>query len=154
MGPPDHRRLPAVAAERKPIYRPSRLRGAALHRPGGLRGGRHRPGPGGCREAEASPAGHGATWLSGQFTGGLVHNPNFGGFDDYGLTIDTVFALQSVGGHQPDVRTARNALAANVDNYMTGDSFGDIGSTYAGSTGEDSSCWRSPPEPTRRTSAA
>jgi hypothetical protein len=47
----------------------------------------------------SSPAGHGATWLSGQFTGGLVHNPNFGGFDDYGLTIDTVFALRAIGGH-------------------------------------------------------
>jgi hypothetical protein len=82
----------------------------------------------------SSPAGHGATWLSGQFTGGLVHNPNFGGFDDYGLTIDTVFALRAIGGHKPEVRTARTALAANVDNYITGDSFGDPGSTYAGST--------------------
>ncbi len=81
-----------------------------------------------------SPAGHGATWLSRQFTGGLVHNPNFGGFDDYGLTIDTVFALKSIGGHHQDVRTARHALAANVDDYITGDSFGDVGSTYAGST--------------------
>ena len=82
----------------------------------------------------SSPAGHGATWLSGQLTGGLIHNPNFGGFDDYGLTIDTVFALKAIGGHMPEVRTARNALAANVDNYITGDAFGDPGSTYAGST--------------------
>ena len=82
----------------------------------------------------SSPAGHGATWLAAQPTGGLIHNPNFGGFDDYGLTIDTVFALQAIGGHKTEVRTARNALAANVDSYITGDAFGDPGSAYAGST--------------------
>ncbi len=90
-----------------------------------------------AQAAAASPgssAGHGATWLSHQFTGGLVHNPNFGGFDDYGLTIDTVFALRAIGGHTPEVRTARHALAANIENYITGESFGDVGSTYAGPT--------------------
>ena len=55
----------------------------------------------------SSPAGHGGTWLAAQPTGGLIHNPNFGGFDDYGLTIDTVFALQAIGGHRP-----RSALLA------------------------------------------
>ena len=58
-----------------------------------------------------SPAGHGATWLSGQLTNGLVHNPNFGGFDDYGLTIDTAFGLRAIGGHQSTVREVRKALA-------------------------------------------
>jgi hypothetical protein len=32
-----------------------------------------------------SPAGHGATWLAGQLNKeGLIHNVNFGGFNDYG----------------------------------------------------------------------
>jgi hypothetical protein len=76
-----------------------------------------------------SPAGHGATWLSGQLTNGLVHNPNFGGFDDYGLTIDTVFALRAVGGHPSVVRQARTALAQNVGSYT-----GTGGEKFSGAT--------------------
>jgi len=81
----------------------------------------------------SSPAGHAATWESHQFTGGLVHSPS-SGLADYGLTADTVFALQAIGGHKSEARTARNALAAHVDSYITGDAFGDPGSAYAGST--------------------
>ncbi|MGC4109204.1 MAG: hypothetical protein QM747_01985 [Nocardioides sp.] len=84
--------------------------------------------------AQAAPADRSADWLSGQLTGGLMHNPNFGGFDDYGLSIDTAFALQAVGGHRADTRQIRNAIAANIDGYITGDSFGDPGSHYAGAT--------------------
>ncbi len=65
----------------------------------------------------SSPPGHGATWLSGQLTDGLIHNPNFGGFDDYGLTADTVFALRAVGGHAAEVHQARAALSQNVGAY-------------------------------------
>ena len=41
-----------------------------------------------------------------------MHNPNFGGFDDYGLTIDTAFAIQAVGGNDGVVRQIRDAMAA------------------------------------------
>jgi hypothetical protein len=75
--------------------------------------------------SSSSPAGHGATWLAGQLNKhGLIHNPNFGGFDDYGLTIDTTFALKKIGGHKKDVARVRTALSQHVDNYTTGVDFG------------------------------
>ena len=67
--------------------------------------------------APSSPAGRSATWLSQQPTGGLIHNPNFGGFDDYGLTADTVFALRAIGGHRAEVTEARTALSQHVGDY-------------------------------------
>ena len=73
----------------------------------------------------SSPAGHGATWLAHQLDRqGLIHNPNFGGFDDYGLTIDTVFGMKAIGGHRSDVAKARRALSKHVPNYTTGVDFG------------------------------
>jgi hypothetical protein len=84
--------------------------------------------------AHAASADRGADWLAGQLTGGLMHNPNFGGFDDYGLSIDTAFALDAIGGHGADVHGIRDAVALNIDNYITGDSFGDPDSEYAGPT--------------------
>ena len=80
--------------------------------------------------APASPAGRGATWSAGQLSAqGLIHNPNFGGFDDYGLTVDTVFALKAIGGHPADVRHARTALSQHVGDYT-----GAAGEKYAGPT--------------------
>jgi hypothetical protein len=84
---------------------------------------------GGTSPAQAvsskSPAGHAATWLAGQLNKeGLIHNVNFGGFDDYGLTIDTTLALKTIGGHKKDVARAREALSQHVDNYTTGVDFG------------------------------
>lgn len=80
------------------------------------------------------PLSIGADWLAGQLTSGLIHNPNFGGFDDYGLSIDTGFALEAASGHASDVSAISAGLAANIDNYVTGDAFGDTGSSYAGAT--------------------
>ncbi|HEX4686384.1 MAG TPA: hypothetical protein VH228_06355 [Nocardioides sp.] len=89
---------------------------------------------GGATPAQAvsssSPAGHAATWLAGQLNkNGLIHNPNFGGFDDYGLTADTVLGLTAIGGHHQDVMRARRALAAHVSDYTTFET-----DRYAGST--------------------
>jgi hypothetical protein len=83
---------------------------------------------GGSTSAQAvpssSPAGQGATWLAGQLNKkGLIHNRQFD-FDDYGLTIDTVFALQEIGGHKKKVAKARKALSHHVDSYTTGVDFG------------------------------
>jgi hypothetical protein len=86
-------------------------------------------GEAGAAAPPSSPAGHGATWLSRQLTGGLIHNPNFGGFDDYGLTADTVFALRAIGGHRADVLQARAALAHHVGAYT-----GTGSEKYAGAT--------------------
>jgi hypothetical protein len=74
--------------------------------------------------SSSSPAGHGATWLSHQLNRhGLIHNGAFD-YDDYGLTIDTTFALKAIGGHPRKVRRARHALSRHVDNYTTGVDFG------------------------------
>jgi hypothetical protein len=59
----------------------------------------------------------GAAWLEGELTNGLIHNPNFGGFDDYGLSADTALALDAVGGHAGAVTDIGDALAANIDAY-------------------------------------
>lgn len=83
--------------------------------------------------ANAHPAGDratnaGATWLTGQLTNGLVHNDQFGGFDDYGLSADFALALKAVGGHDAAVTTIADAVAPNVTSWY--DSFGTI---YTGS---------------------
>jgi hypothetical protein len=89
--------------------------------------------------AQAAPADRGAGWLSGQLTGGLIHNDQFD-IDDYGLSIDTAFALKAIGGHSAEVRKIRGALAANINSYITGakptppSDPGDPGGRYAGST--------------------
>ncbi|WP_345525242.1 hypothetical protein [Nocardioides endophyticus] len=81
--------------------------------------------------AEPSPSGSASTWLTGQLTGGEIVG-EFG--PDYGLSIDTAVALAAVGGHQSDVVAVRDALAAHVESYTTGDAFGDVDSQYAGAT--------------------
>jgi hypothetical protein len=83
---------------------------------------------GGSTSAQAvspsSPAGHGASWLADQLNKkGLIHNGQFD-FDDYGLTIDTAFALQEIGGHKKKVAKVRRALSKHVDSYTTGVDFG------------------------------
>jgi hypothetical protein len=69
--------------------------------------------------AQAAPADRGADWLSGQLTDGLVVG-TFDGtpYNDYGLSIDTAFALQAIGGHGSDVRDIRNAMSAHVGDYI------------------------------------
>jgi hypothetical protein len=91
--------------------------------------------------APSSQADHGATWLSAQLTDGLVVGQYFDSmssswvqYNDYGLTADHLFALKAIGGHGSEVHAASTSLAANVDSYVTGDSMGDPGSTYAGAT--------------------
>jgi hypothetical protein len=84
--------------------------------------------------ADTTPSSTSATtWLAGELTGGLMHNPNFGGFDDYGLSVDTGFAELATGNTAVAVQV-RDAVAAHINDYITGDAFGDPGSKYAGST--------------------
>jgi hypothetical protein len=78
--------------------------------------------------AQAAPVGHGAHWLGKQLTHGLVVNNQYGLPDD-GLTIDTAFALQAVGGHHSQVRQVRRALAAQAGSYV-----GTGSERYAGAT--------------------
>jgi hypothetical protein len=72
-----------------------------------------------------------ATWLGRQLTDGLVHNDQYG-FDDYGLTADTAFAMDAVGGQKATLREIRKALAEHVDSWTTGVDFGSD-DVYSGS---------------------
>ena len=73
--------------------------------------------------ADASPAskapGRAGHWLEAQLTGGLIHNDTFGGFDDYGLTADTAFALSALGGHADALTQIGDALAQHVNDWTT-----------------------------------
>jgi hypothetical protein len=77
-----------------------------------------------ARTAATSPAGRGATWLSDQLTRGLIHNNQYD-FDDYGLSIDTAFALKTIGGHSAAVARIRTAMTKHVSDYTTDASFGE-----------------------------
>ncbi len=80
----------------------------------------------------APPSRQAATWLARQLNSeGLIHNGQFK-FDDYGLTADTAFALDALGGQKPAVRKIRKALAHHVDSYTTGADFGTPNDRYAG----------------------
>jgi hypothetical protein len=71
-----------------------------------------------------------ATWLTGQLTGGIIHNDQYA-FDDYGLSIDVALALDALGGHEATVAEISAAVAAHVDSYITGVDFGSS-DVYAG----------------------
>lgn len=78
-------------------------------------------------EADPAPAALAAEWLAGEeaaLTG-------FGGFG-WGASIDVALALDAVPGHQADVDALTDALASHIGDYVTGEGFGDTGSTYAG----------------------
>lgn len=53
-----------------------------------------------------------ADWQASQLTRGRIHNGQFD-FDDWGLTIDSVFALAAVGGHRADIDRAGTAIERN-----------------------------------------
>ena len=58
----------------------------------------------------------GATWLAGQVTNGFVPS-SFGG-PDYGLSIDTAFALRAAGGHDDTVTAISDALRSRGTGYL------------------------------------
>lgn len=63
----------------------------------------------------------GATWLAGELDNGLMHNDNFGGFDDYGLSIDAGLALAAVPGRASTVDVVSAAIARNIVAYVGND---------------------------------
>ena len=82
--------------------------------------------------ADPSPSSaSGAAWLSDDLDDGLFEY-SFGGVDA-GLNIDAGFALlQADDGAGADA--LRDALEPQTDGYITGEAFGDVGSTYANAT--------------------
>lgn len=87
-----------------------------------------------AQAAETSPARAGSSWLAGELTGGLMHYDAFGGYDDYGLSLDAYFALVAADVNDSAQDDIIGAIAANLDSYISGEAFGDAGSTYAGPT--------------------
>ncbi|KQP78366.1 hypothetical protein ASF37_07305 [Aeromicrobium sp. Leaf289] len=69
-----------------------------------------------------------ADWLSGQVVDGVLYNEQFD-FVDWGLTLDTLLALDAVGGYNAKVADIADALAEDLGSYIgTGEE------KYAGST--------------------
>lgn len=76
-----------------------------------------------------------ADWLAGELSSAhLMYNPNYGGFNDYGLSIDAAFALNAAGGHDATVQSIRSAIIANIDHYTTGADYGFADEVVAGAT--------------------
>ena len=63
-----------------------------------------------------------------ELTDGLM---DAGGFTDFGLTLDTGFGLDQAGD-TAGVAMVNTAFQPKVNDYISGDTFGDKGSTYAG----------------------
>lgn len=62
-----------------------------------------------------------ARWLDDQLTNGLVHNPNWGGFDDYGLSLDVFFTLNDLQTRPSTQTRIIEAVSARVSDYTTYD---------------------------------
>mgnify|MGYP000885028167 CR=1 FL=1 len=75
-------------------------------------------------------------WLEDQLnTEGLIHNPNYGGFDDYGLSLDVFFVLNDLGVRGATQTKIVNAVKANADNYIASN-WGGIETFYPGAAGK------------------
>ncbi len=75
----------------------------------------------------------GIGWLATQLTNGVIRNPNFGGFDDFGLTLDIGLSMDEVGGDQALVRQIRTAMAPKIASYVTDVDYGAPENRYSGS---------------------
>ena len=78
------------------------------------------------------------TWLEAELTanGGTLPSPFDPTATDWGLTSDVILALSLGGrGGAPAATTAATALATDIDDYITGNAFGDPG-VYAGPVGK------------------
>ncbi|MEH3067723.1 MAG: terpene cyclase/mutase family protein [Aeromicrobium erythreum] len=68
-----------------------------------------------------------ADWLSRGIVDGVLHNQQYD-FDDWGLTIDALLSLQSIGGYRAKVADIADALGDHLGDYV-----GTGGDRYAGS---------------------
>lgn len=74
-----------------------------------------------------------ASWIVGQLGDDALLPSSFDpATPDYGLTIDAGLSLAATGEQPAAVERISDAIAANLDSYITGDAFGDPGSTYSG----------------------
>lgn len=85
--------------------------------------------------ASAAPTANSAStaaagWLSANLDGGLLPAGAYG--VNYGAAIDAALSLDTIGDHSAQVSAVLGAIATHIDDYITGDAFGDTGSTYSG----------------------
>lgn len=69
-----------------------------------------------------------ADWLSRGIVDGVLHNQQYD-FDDWGLTIDALLSLQSIGGYRAKVADIADALGDHLGDYV-----GNGAEKYAGAT--------------------
>lgn len=70
-------------------------------------------------QAAVSPsATQAGSWLAGELSDGLIHNPNFGGFDDYGLSLDVLMALQEADTQGAKQDAIVSAMRKNIKAYV------------------------------------
>lgn len=88
-------------------------------------------------EHDAGPATAGADWLTGNLSDGLfTYATDYGPYTDHGLSIDAALGLAAVGGRDATVQAISDGLESQLDSYISGEAFGDAGSTYAGPAGK------------------
>lgn len=76
-------------------------------------------------------------WLAEQLDDGVVYNAEFD-FDDIGLTLDVLVALNGLGGFDDDVTQIVDAVEGGLDGYI---GFGD--DVFAGPVAKAAVVWRS-----------
>lgn len=74
-----------------------------------------------------------AGYLARELATGGNHFESFG-YPDWGLTADGVLGLDAAGTGQTQAAASSADLATHVDDYITGEAYGDTGSAYAGAT--------------------
>ena len=79
------------------------------------------------------PSAAAVSWIAAQLEDGVLMGP---GYPDYGLTIDAALSTRAVGGDDAVVQEIADAIADHLSSYITGEDFGDVGSTYAGAAGK------------------
>lgn len=84
--------------------------------------------------AQADVADTTGAWLAGELDAGLL--PGQFGSPDYGLSVDALLSLDVLGVQAGAIGDIADALAKDPQAYISGEAFGDGGSTYAGATGK------------------
>jgi hypothetical protein len=59
-----------------------------------------------------------ATWISGQLTNGVLHDPKYN-FDDYGTSADVALALAAIGGHDSTVDSVASTVTQHQQEYVS-----------------------------------
>jgi len=72
-----------------------------------------------------------AAWLAGLVKDGSIFGAEH---PDYGLAIDLALGLDALDRRAATIGQINKAVRGNVEDYITGEQWGDVGSTYSGAT--------------------